>query len=73
MKLGDPVANFGVSEVLASANASFKKGDKVYGFTEFCEYNTFDLATASALKILENKENLPWTVGLFGGFRVAQG
>ncbi|KAL8281307.1 hypothetical protein RQP46_006341 [Phenoliferia psychrophenolica] len=59
--LGAPMTNFGVSEVLATANPAFKKGDKVYGFHNFQEYSTFDSAAAAGLKVLENKENLPWT------------
>ncbi|KAL8280207.1 hypothetical protein RQP46_007321 [Phenoliferia psychrophenolica] len=60
-ELGKPLTNFGVSEVLESANPAFKKGDKVYGSHPFSEYATFTQEEAKGLKVLENKEKLPWS------------
>ncbi|KAK4701029.1 hypothetical protein P7C70_g5209, partial [Phenoliferia sp. Uapishka_3] len=59
--VGQPMSNFGVGEVVVSANPNFKKGDKVYGEHKFSEYNIFSAEASKGLKILENKEKLPWT------------
>ncbi|CEQ42599.1 SPOSA6832_04431 [Sporobolomyces salmonicolor] len=48
-------------QVLKSANASIKQGQHVYGSFPFAEYNVFSKEEASRLRILENKEGLPWT------------
>ncbi|GAA6052647.1 hypothetical protein JCM3770_003910 [Rhodotorula araucariae] len=60
-KLGAPIANFGVGEVLNSANPKFKKGDHVYGSLEFATYQVVSKDAAAGLAVLENKEGLPWT------------
>ncbi|GAA5878851.1 hypothetical protein JCM1840_000735 [Sporobolomyces johnsonii] len=60
-EIGQPIANFGTGEVLKSANASIKQGQHVYGSFPFAEYNVFSKEEASQLRILENKEGLPWT------------
>ncbi|KII94949.1 hypothetical protein PLICRDRAFT_33778 [Plicaturopsis crispa FD-325 SS-3] len=58
--LGEPLANYGVGVVLRSESSLLKKGDHVYGFFPFVEY--FVEKDASKLKLLENKEKLPWSV-----------
>ncbi|BGP36551.1 hypothetical protein JCM10449v2_000452 [Rhodotorula kratochvilovae] len=60
-KVGAPIANFGVGEVLNSSNPKFKKGDHVYGSLEFATYQVISKDAANGLAVLENKEGLPWT------------
>lgn len=60
-ELNKPITNFGVSQVIKSNNPNYSKGQHVYGFHEFSEYSIFNEEAAKGLKILENKENLPWT------------
>ncbi|GAA6060226.1 hypothetical protein JCM10212_002305 [Sporobolomyces blumeae] len=61
-ELNKPLQNFGVGEVIqVGEGASLKVGDHVYGTFEFSEYVVFDKDAASQLKVLENKEGLPWS------------
>ena len=67
-KLGEVIANFGVGEVVQSANDKFKKGDHLYGSLDFASHQILKKDRADSLVVLENKENLPWThwVGVCG-------
>jgi len=56
---GKPLDNFAVAIVLRSDNPQFKAGDHVYGRLEYQTY--IILNDVSGLKILENKEKLPWS------------
>jgi len=57
---GEPLTNYGVGVVLRSEAANIKKGDHVYGSFPFQQY--FVEKNASQLRVLENKEGLPWSV-----------
>ena len=67
-KLGEVIANFGVGEVVQSANDKFKKGDHLYGSLDFASHQILNKDRADSLVVLENKEKLPWTywVGVLG-------
>ncbi|OSX58592.1 hypothetical protein POSPLADRAFT_1071347 [Postia placenta MAD-698-R-SB12] len=55
------ISNFGVGVVLRSEDSAIKPGDHVYsGDILFQEY--FVATDASLFQVLENKENLPWSV-----------
>ncbi|KAF9493528.1 NAD(P)-binding protein [Pleurotus eryngii] len=57
--IGKPLGNSGVGVVLRSENSSFKPGDHVYAYFPFQEYIVqTDVAN---VRVLENKENLPWS------------
>ncbi|KAF4581546.1 hypothetical protein EYR40_009831 [Pleurotus pulmonarius] len=57
--IGEPLGNNGVGVVLRSENSSFKPGDHVWAYFPFQEYIVqTDLTN---VKILENKEKLPWS------------
>ncbi|KAH7913966.1 alcohol dehydrogenase [Hygrophoropsis aurantiaca] len=58
--LGKPLVNFGVGRVLRSDNSAFKAGDHLYGYFPFEEYSVQQ--DAKSYQIIENKENLPWSV-----------
>lgn len=59
--IGQPISNFGVGVVLRSEDSAIKPGDHVYsGDILFQEY--FVATDASLFQVLENKENLPWSV-----------
>lgn len=59
--IGQPISNFGVGVVLRSEDSAIKPGDHVCsGDILFQEY--FVATDASLFQVLENKENLPWSV-----------
>ncbi|EED79661.1 predicted protein [Postia placenta Mad-698-R] len=59
--IGQPISNFGVGVVLRSEDSAFKPGDHVYsGDILFQEY--FVATDTSLFQVLENKQNLPWSV-----------
>ncbi|GAA6031878.1 hypothetical protein JCM8097_003315 [Rhodosporidiobolus ruineniae] len=60
-ELNKPIQNFGVGEVVKSNNSKFKEGQHLYGTFEFSHYVVVPKAQADSLRILENKEGLPWT------------
>jgi NADPH-dependent curcumin reductase CurA len=61
--LGEPLTNYGVSEVLKSENPKFPVGAKVYSaYHKFSEYQIFPEDKVKELTVLENKEKLPLTV-----------
>ncbi|CAL1711174.1 unnamed protein product [Somion occarium] len=64
--LGKPLDNYGVGRVLRSENPSVKPGDHIYGLLPFQHYTI--LKDLEGLRILENKEKLPWSayVGVAG-------
>ncbi|TFK55594.1 alcohol dehydrogenase [Heliocybe sulcata] len=68
--IGEPVEDYGVGVVLRSENPAFKPGDHVYGehagTYPFAEYVI--VRDPAQYKVLENKENLPWSayVGTLG-------
>ncbi|KAF8530097.1 NAD-P-binding protein [Hysterangium stoloniferum] len=59
-KIGEPLINFGVAIVLRSEDPKVKVGDHVYGLFAYQAYIV--LPSASGLRVLENKEKLPWSV-----------
>ncbi|KAH7913965.1 alcohol dehydrogenase [Hygrophoropsis aurantiaca] len=59
-ELGKPLVNFGVGRILRSENSAFKAGDHLYGYFPFEEYSVQQ--DAKSYQIIENKENLPWSV-----------
>ncbi|KAH9922751.1 uncharacterized protein B0H18DRAFT_1183469 [Fomitopsis serialis] len=61
--LGKPLDNFGVGLVVRSENPSVKVGQHLYGFYAFQEYSVFkDLSELRRARVLENREDLPWSV-----------
>lgn len=60
-KLGEVIANFGVGEVVQSANSTFQQGQKLYGSLDFATYQVLPKDRADSLVALDNKEGLPWT------------
>ncbi|KAK7691642.1 hypothetical protein QCA50_005041 [Cerrena zonata] len=64
--VGEPISNFAVGLVIRSENPNFKVGDHVSTFAPFQEYVVYK--DAAYLRVLENKENLPWSayVGVAG-------
>lgn len=58
--------NFGVGVVVRSEAAGVKQGDHIYGIFPFVEY--WVAPKLDGFRILENKENLPWSayVGVAG-------
>ncbi|ORY90230.1 NAD-P-binding protein [Leucosporidium creatinivorum] len=65
---GKPIQNFGVSKIVKSANSAFKEGAHIYGTQDFSEYIVLSGDQLKGYKVLENKENLPWSyyVGVAG-------
>ncbi|KAI3615001.1 hypothetical protein WG66_016886 [Moniliophthora roreri] len=64
--VGQPIYGYGISVVIRSENPEVKPGDHLEGTILFQEYNikqsTKGPVPAANLNILENKENLPWSV-----------
>ncbi|GAA6006453.1 hypothetical protein JCM10207_004939 [Rhodosporidiobolus poonsookiae] len=60
-KLGEPIVNFGVGKVVKSANEKYKEGQHLYGSFPFQHYAVVSKDQADSLRLLENKEGLPWT------------
>ncbi|GAA5898645.1 hypothetical protein JCM6882_000887 [Rhodosporidiobolus microsporus] len=60
-KLGEPIVNFGVGEVVKSENDKLKKGDHLYGSFPFQHYAVVSKTQADSLRVLKNEEGLPWT------------
>jgi len=58
--IGEPLNGHGVGVVVRSENAQVKKGDHIYGYLTHEEYNVRQ--SLQGLKIIENKEKLPWSV-----------
>jgi len=66
--IGKPLNGFGVGVVVRSENSEVKPGDHVYGIFDHVNYAVKkDLAT-EGLRIIENKDNLPWStyIGVLG-------
>ncbi|KAG9227210.1 hypothetical protein PLEOSDRAFT_1113387 [Pleurotus ostreatus PC15] len=57
--IGEPLGNHGVGVVLRSENSSFKPGDHVWAYFPFQEYIV--QTDVTNVRVLENKENLPWS------------
>ncbi|KAF9493534.1 NAD-P-binding protein [Pleurotus eryngii] len=57
--IGEPLGNHGVGVVLRSENTSFKARDHVWAFLPFQEYVV--QTDVAHVKLLENKENIPWS------------
>ncbi|KAH7912127.1 NAD-P-binding protein [Hygrophoropsis aurantiaca] len=64
--LGKPLDSYGIGVVIRSENPDIKVGDHLYGSCSFEEH--FIRNRASDYLVLENKENLPWSlyVGAIG-------
>ncbi|BGP52798.1 hypothetical protein JCM8202_003878 [Rhodotorula sphaerocarpa] len=60
-KLHAPLENFAVVEVLRSENERFSKGQRLYGYAKFQTYSVIPKEQAESLRVVENKEKLPWT------------
>ena len=64
--LGAPLAGYGIGVVLRTENSGVKVGEHLYGpIFNFQEYNIFP--NLEKLKVIENKERLPWSVYLGPG------
>ena len=67
--LNKPISSYGVGRVVKSANSNYKKGQELYGFFDFVEYQ---ILGAESLKTLTNlapyQEGIPATqfVGAMG-------
>lgn len=59
--LGKPIVNFTITEVIKSNNSEYKVGQHLYGHTSFEEYVVLGAEQLKALKLIENKEGLPWS------------
>jgi NADPH-dependent curcumin reductase CurA len=59
--LNAPLGTLAVGEVLKSDNPRFKAGDHVYGFLRMEEFQVVSKEGTAVLKVLENKEKLPWS------------
>ncbi|KIP01974.1 hypothetical protein PHLGIDRAFT_112558 [Phlebiopsis gigantea 11061_1 CR5-6] len=59
---GKPLYNYGVGVVLRSENSAVKVGDHVYGVFPFQKF--FIRPSLEGVRILENKEKLPWSTYL---------
>ncbi|KAI0750190.1 NAD(P)-binding protein [Daedaleopsis nitida] len=66
--IGEPLANYSVAVVLRSESSAFKAGDHVYGIFPFQQYAVIKSDALKDLRIVENKENIPWSayVGICG-------
>lgn len=58
--LGEPIYNYGVGVVLRSEHGGVKKGNHVYGLFPFQQYLV--KPNLEEVRIIENKEGLPWSV-----------
>ncbi|KAI0750179.1 NAD(P)-binding protein [Daedaleopsis nitida] len=67
-ELNQPLENFGVGVVLRSDNPKTKAGDHVYGMFPFKQYAIFKGDAVKELRVIENKEGIPWSayVGVCG-------
>ncbi|KAF9464075.1 hypothetical protein BDZ94DRAFT_535170 [Collybia nuda] len=65
---GQPLSNFGVGVVLRSDSTKARKGDHLYGYFPFQEYSVQSKGDLDKLRVLKNKEGLPWSlyVGVLG-------
>ncbi|KAK9928981.1 hypothetical protein M0R45_026092 [Rubus argutus] len=62
---GSPITGFGVSKVLESGDAKFKRGDLVWGMTGWEEYSVIT-ATQSLFKIHDTHLPLSYYTGILG-------
>lgn len=60
-EMGKPLVNFAIVEVLKSNNSGFSVGQKLYGHSNFEEYVTLGEQQLKGMKVIENKEGLPWS------------
>ncbi|KAI0946354.1 hypothetical protein AcW1_009831 [Taiwanofungus camphoratus] len=58
--VGEPLNGFGV--VLCSEHPDISLGAHIYGFSPFQEYAVFPPSAAATVRVLVNKERLPWSV-----------
>lgn len=60
-ELGKPIQAYTIGEVLRSEHKDVKVGQHLYGFSTCAEYVVVDAASVARLRLIENKEGLPWT------------
>ncbi|KAI0918241.1 hypothetical protein AcV7_007041 [Taiwanofungus camphoratus] len=60
--IGEPMSNHGVGVVLRSEHPDITPGAHIAGFFPFQEYAVFPPSAATTVRVLENKERLPWSV-----------
>lgn len=62
LQLGKVLMTLGVAEVVkASSDSTLKEGQHVLGYLPMAEYFVYGNEQVKGLKVLENKEKLPWS------------